>query len=135
MGGSRFKRSFLIYLLIFVVLIIVVFSVFPRGGGSNEIPLAGGTESLLGRIENDVGSIETLRVSSDKVIVDYRDGSESYETNVPETGFDFFEFLSREGIDVGGQGFPDVEVGGGGGFGSTIAGVFINLLPFILILA
>ena len=44
MGGSRFKRSFLIYLLIFVVLIVIVFSVFPRGGGSNEIPLAGGTE-------------------------------------------------------------------------------------------
>ena len=37
MGGSRFKRSFLIYLLIFVVLIVVVFSVFPRSGGSNEI--------------------------------------------------------------------------------------------------
>jgi len=133
MGGSRFKRSFLIYLLIFVVLIIVVFSVFPRGGGSNEIPLAGGTESLLGRLEDQTGSIETIRVSSDKVVLDYRDGSESYETNVPETGFDFFEFLSREGIDVGGQGFPDVEVGGGGGFGSTIASVFINLLPFLLI--
>ena len=133
MGGSRFKRSFLIYLLIFVVLIIVVFSVFPRGGGSNEIPLAGGTESLLGRLEDQTGSIETIRVSSDKVVLDYRDGSESYETNVPEAGFDFFEFLSREGIDVGGQGFPDVEVGGGGGFGSTIASVFINLLPFLLI--
>ncbi len=133
MGGSRFKRSFLIYLLIFVVLIIVVFSVFPRGGGSNEIPLAGGTESLLGRLEDQTGSIEKIRVSSDKVVLDYRDGSESYETNVPETGFDLFEFLAREGIDVGGQGFPDVEVGGGGGFGSTIASVFINLLPFILI--
>ena len=134
MGGSRFKRSFLIYLLIFVVLIIVVFSVFPRGGGSNEIPLAGGTESLLERIENQGGLIETIQVGSNKVTLEYRDGSESYETNVPETGFDFFEFLSREGIDVGGQGFPDVEVGGGGGFGSTIAGLFINLLPFLLII-
>ena len=134
MGGSRFKRSFLIYLLIFVVLIIVVFSVFPRGGGSNEIPLAGGTESLLERIENQAGLIESIQVGSDKVTLDYRDGSESYETNVPETGFDFFEFLAREGIDVGGQGFPDVEVGGGGGFGSTIAGLFINLLPFLLII-
>ena len=134
MGGSRFKRSFLVYLLIFVVLIIVVFSVFPRGGGSNEIPLAGGTESLLERIENDAGLIETIQVGSSKVTLDYRDGAESYETNVPETGFDFFEFLSREGIDVGTQGFPDIEVGGGGGFGSTIAGLFINLLPFLLII-
>ena len=134
MGGSRFKRSFLIYLLIFVVLIVVVFSVFPRGGGSNEIPLAGGTESLLERIENDAGLIESIQVASNKVTLDYRDGAESYETNVPETGFDFFEFLAREGIDVGGQGFPDVEVGGGGGFGSTIAGLFINLLPFLLII-
>ncbi len=134
MGGSRFKRSFLIYLLIFVVLIVVVFSVFPRGGGSNEIPLAGGTESLLERIENDAGLIESVQVSSAKVVLNYRDGTESYETNVPETGFDFFEFLSREGVDVGGQGFPDIEVGSGGGFGSTIAGLFINLLPFLLII-
>ncbi len=134
MGGSRFKRSFLVYLLIGVVLIIVIFSVFPRGGGSNEIPLAGGTESLLERIKNDAGLIEAVQVGSDKVTLDYRDGAESYETNVPETGFDFFEFLSREGIDVGSQGFPDIEVGGGGGFGSTIAGLFINLLPFLLII-
>ena len=134
MGGSRFKRSFLIYLLIFVVLIVVVFSVFPRGGGSNEIPLAGGTESLLERIENDAGLIESIQVASNKVTLNYRDGAESYETNVPETGFDFFEFLSREGIDVGTQGFPDIEVGSGGGFGSTIAGLFINLLPFLLII-
>ncbi len=134
MGGSRFKRSFLIYLLIFVVLIVVVFSVFPRGGGSDEIPLAGGTESLLGRIENQTGQIESIQVSSGKVTLAYRDGAESYQTNVPETGFDFFEFLSREGIDVGVQGFPDVKVGSGGGFGSTIAGLFINLLPFLLII-
>ena len=133
MGGSRFKRSFLIYLLIFVVLIAVVFSVFPRGGGSNEIPLAGGTESLLDRIENQAALIETIKVSSSRVVLDYRDGAESFQTNVPETGFDFFEFLSREGVDVGGQGFPDVEVGSGGGFGSTIASVFFNLLPFLLI--
>ena len=134
MGGSRFKRSFLIYLLIFVVLIVVVFSVFPRGGGSDEIPLAGGTESLLGRIESQTGQIESIQVSSGKVTLVYRDGAEAYQTNVPETGFDFFEFLSREGIDVGVQGFPDVKVGSGGGFGSTIAGLFINLLPFLLII-
>ncbi len=133
MGGSRFKRSFLIYLLIFVVLIVIVFSVFPRGGGSNEIPLAGGTESLLDRIENDAGLIETIEVSSSKVTLAYRDGSQSFQTNLPETGFDFFDFLNREGIDIGSQGFPDVQVSGGGGFGSTIAGLFFNLLPILLI--
>ncbi len=133
MGGSRFRRSFLIYLLIFVVLIVIVFSVFPRGGGSNEIPLAGGTESLLERIENDTGLIETIAVSATKVTLAYRDGSQSFQTNLPETGFDFFEFLAREGIDVGAQGFPDVAVDGGGGFGSTIAGLFFNLLPILLI--
>ena len=134
MGGSRFRRSFLIYLLIFVVLIVVVFSVFPRGGGSNAIPIAGGTESLLGRLEADGGSIETIAVASNKVTLSYRDSGESYEANIPETSFDFFDFLAREGIDVGTQGFPDVEVGSGGGFGSTIAGLFINLLPFLLII-
>ena len=133
MGGSRFKRSFLIYLLIFVVLIVIVFSVFPRGGGSNQIPLAGGTESLLERIENDAGLIETVEVSSSKVTLAYRDGAQSFEANLPETSFDFFDFLAREGIDIGSQGFPDVEVSGGGGFGSTIAGLFFNLLPILLI--
>ena len=134
MGGSRFRRSFLVYLLIFVVLLVVVFAVFPSGGGSNNIPLAGGTESLLGRLEADTGIIETIQVGAGEVVLNYRDSGESLKANLPEANFDFFEFLAREGIDVGVQGFPDVEVGSGGGFGSTIAGLFINLLPFILII-
>ena len=134
MGGSRFKRSFIVYLLIFVVLIVVVFSVFPRGGSSNTIPLAGGPESLLGRIEGQQGLIEAVKVEESKVVLDYRDGQESYSANIPEVGFDFFEFLDREGIDVAGQGFPNVEVRGGGGFGSTILSLFISFLPFLLII-
>ncbi len=133
MGGTRFRRSFVIYLLVFIVLIVVVFSVFSGGGGSNKIPLAGGTESLLDRIENQTGLIETIQVSSSKVTLAYRDGATALESSLPETGFDFFEFLAREGIDVGSQGFPDVEISGGGGFGSTIAGLFFNLLPILLI--
>ena len=132
--GGRFGRNFIVYGLIAVVLLVVVFMIFGGSGGSSDnIPLAGGTESLLGRIDRDQGLIETVRVDTSQVTLEYRDGLESFTANIPETDFDFFDFLAREGIEIA-EGFPNVEVGGSGGFGSTILNVFIGFLPFIIII-
>ena len=133
--GSRFGgRNFVVYLLILLVVGFVIFAVIPRGGGSADIPLLGGTESLVGRLTADQVQIETIEVQPDKVKLDYRDGK-AFEANIPEANFDLFEFLSREGIVVSGSaGLPDVQVSSGGGFGSNIGGLLISLLPFLLII-
>ncbi len=133
--GSRFGgRNFVVYLLILLVVGFVIFAVIPRGGGSDDIPLLGGSESLVDRIKNNQAQIERVEVRPDRVRLEYRDGSAAFESRIPEAGFDFFEFLNREGVDVSGQSFPNVEVSSGGGFGSNIGGLLISLLPFLLII-
>ena len=82
--GGRFGRNFIVYGLIAVVLLVVVFMIFGGSGGSSDnIPLAGGTESLLGRIDRDQGLIETVRVDTSQVTLEYRDGLESFTANIP----------------------------------------------------
>ena len=133
--GSRFGgRNFVVYLLILLVVGFVIFAVIPRGGGSDDIPLLGGSESLVDRIKNSQAQIERIEVRPDRVRLEYRDGSAAFESRIPEAGFDFFEFLNREGVDISGQSFPNVEVSSGGGFGSNIGGLLISLLPFLLII-
>ena len=133
--GSRFGgRNFVVYLLILLVVGFVIFAVIPRGGGSDDIPLLGGSESLVDRIKNSQAQIERIEVRPDRVRLEYRDGSATFESRIPEAGFDFFEFLNREGVDISGQSFPNVEVSSGGGFGSNIGGLLISLLPFLLII-
>ena len=131
--GSRFGgRNFVVYLLILLVVGFVIFAVIPRGGGSNDIPLLGGTESLVGRLQADQAQIETIEVQPDKVKVEYRDRSATFEARIPEANFDLFDFLSREGVVV--STLPNVQVSSGGGFGSNIGGLLISLLPFLLII-
>ena len=132
MGGRG--RNFLVYGLILIVLIVVVYAILGRGGGSSQtVPLAGGGEDLLSLIERDLGQIESIRVSPNQVTLDYRDNGGSTSANTPSQPWDVFEFFSSHGVDITSQGFPEVVVRGSGGFGSVVGGLLINFLPFILI--
>ena len=134
MGGSRFGRNLILYLIIIVIAVVLLISLFPSGGGAQDIPFAGdGPNSLLGRLLNNSSTpIESIEVDTDRVTLSYGDGA-SFRARIPET-IDFFEFLAREGVEVTEPGFPDIEVSGSGGIGS-ILGLLINFLPIILIVA
>ncbi len=129
MGGSRWAKNSFIYLLLLVVLIIAAVTLFSGGGSSDEIPFVGGPETLLGRVQNDQAQIERIELDGSRAKLFYADGQE-FHSQIPE-GIDFFEFLSREGVDVSAAGFPDTESKGSGGFGS-IFGLLINFLPLII---
>jgi cell division protease FtsH len=130
-GGSRWARNSFVYLLILVILVIVLFTVIPRGGGSTEVPIVGGPESLIGRIQENQGDgIDRIEVDGTDVTLWMQNG-ENFHSRLPEAT-DFFEFLDREGVDVSDAGFPNTSVSGGGGF-SGILNIFLGLLPLIII--
>ena len=134
MFGGRFGRNFLVYGLILVVLIVVIYALFGRGGGSSQtVALAGGGEDLLSLIQRDISRIEAIRVGDNEVTLEYRDGGGSISANTPGQPWDVFAFFQQHNVDITTQGFPEVEVRGSGGFGSVIGGLLINFLPFILI--
>ena len=129
MNRSRWAKNSFLYLLVLVILIAVAVSVFPRSGASETIPFVGGQESLLGRLSSDQASIERVEINDERVDLEYANG-DRFRSGIPGE-IDFFEFLSRENVDFASDGFPDVEVSSGGGFGS-ILGILINFLPLII---
>ncbi|MEE9277723.1 MAG: ATP-dependent zinc metalloprotease FtsH [Dehalococcoidia bacterium] len=130
MGGSRWGRNSFVYLLILVVLIIAAVSLFPRGATTEEIPFVGDpTNSFLGRLQTEPTSIDRLEVDGAKLRLEYNDGR-TFKSRMP-ANTDLFEFLREEGVSVSAPGFPDLEVGSRGGFGS-ILGIFVNFLPLII---
>ena len=130
-GGSRWARNSFVYLLVLVILVIVLFTVIPRGGGSTEVPIVGGPESLIGRIQENQGDgIDRIEVDGAEVTLWMQNG-ENFHSRLPDAT-DFFEFLDREGVDVSDAGFPNTSVSGGGGF-SGILNIFLGLLPLIII--
>ncbi|PZC45337.1 MAG: cell division protease FtsH [Chloroflexi bacterium] len=129
MGGSRWARNSFVYLLILVILVITLFTVIPRGGGSEDIAVVGGSESLIGRLQDPAG-IESIEVDDGLITLVMQNGS-NFESRLP-VGTDFFEFLDREDIDVSSDSFPNTAVSGGGGFSSVLS-IFVGLLPLIII--
>ena len=74
-------------------------------------------------------SIERVEINDERVDLEYANG-DRFRSGIPGE-IDFYEFLSRENVDFASDGFPDVEVSSGGGFGS-ILGILINFLPLII---
>ncbi len=132
MGGSRWGRSSFVYLLILIILIVAGVSLIPRGGETEKIDFLGGPETLLGRLSSttELAQLERIEVDDPKVHLFYNDGR-SFEGRVPEE-IDLFEFLDREGIDIGAAGFPNTAIKGGGGLGN-ILGILFQFLPLIII--
>ena len=129
MGGSRWAKSSVFYLVILIGLVILAVSVFPRGGGSESVSLVGGTGSVLERLSSQQSLINDVELDGSNVTLNYKDGRQ-FKARI-QPGMDFFEFLDREGVDVAAADFPELAAKGGGGFGSVL-GLFINFLPLII---
>ena len=129
MGGSRWAKSSVFYLVILIGLVILAVSVFPRGGGSETVSLVGGTGSVLERLSSQQSLIHDVQLDGSNVTLNYDDGRQ-FKARI-QPGMDFFEFLDREGVDVAAADFPELSAKGGGGFGSVL-GLFINFLPLII---
>ncbi len=108
---------------------VLAISVFPRGSGSEAVPLVGGSESVLERLRNQQPLIDLVELDDTNIALSYNDGRE-FKAQIPRN-VDFLEFLDREGVDVSAAGFPDLNAKESGGFGS-ILGVFVNFLPLII---
>ncbi len=129
MGGSRWAKNSLIYLVLLVVLLIAAFMLFSGGSSSEDVPLVGGTESLLERLRTQKSQIDRVEIDGSNVKLEYNDGR-AFKARIPGE-IDFFEFLDREGVDVSEAGFPQTEAKSGGGVGSFF-GILINFLPLII---
>ena len=88
----------------------------------------GGTESVLERLRTNSPPVQEVEIKGDQIILKLENKSE-LTSRIPE-GTDFFEFLSREKVDVSAASFPHLAVKGGGG--GNIFGVLINFLPLII---
>ena len=131
MGKPRWAKNSFIYLLILVVLIFVAVTVFPRGSGAQEIPIAGGgPNSALERLRSDQALIRFVEVDGSKVSLVYKD-DQTFKSRLPENT-EFFDFLQTHNIDVTVPGFPETAVKSAGGFGN-IFGILLNFFPLILI--
>ena len=129
MGGSRWAKNSLIYLVLLVMLIFAAILLFSGGASSERIPLVGGSQSVLDRLLVQKSQIERLEIDGSNLKLEYTDGR-AFQARIPDE-IDFFAFLERAGVDVSEVGFPKTEAKGGGGFGSFF-GILISFLPLII---
>ncbi|MGH2541438.1 MAG: ATP-dependent metallopeptidase FtsH/Yme1/Tma family protein, partial [Ardenticatenaceae bacterium] len=121
--NTRFSRNTLIYLLIFVAIIAIFFTLFSQPlGGSEEIPISE-VVNMASR-----GTLEAIEIDGDEVTAISRTGEEF--TSRKEEGASIVEILERSGVDPVASGLR-ISVKGSSGL-SNFFGIFINFLPLIL---
>ena len=120
--GSRGMRKSFIYLLIFVAVMAILFTLFSQPlGGSKEIPI-NQVISMAAR-----GQVDTIEVRGDKLTI--RTTSQDTFTSRKEEDSSVVEILSRSGVDPVASSVQ-IMVKGSSGLGSLF-GVLVNFLPLI----
>ena len=122
MGNKRVGNAF-IYLIIFVAVIAIFFTLFSSGESAEETSL---TQILVMAESNDVSKIV---VDGDKLFVTPRLDPNRLLVATKEAGTSVFDLFEAEGIRPGQSGIQ-IEVKKSGGFGSVL-GVLIQFLPLI----
>ena len=123
MKNRSFSNTF-IYLIIFIAVIAIFFTLFSSGGRTEEI----GLTEVLSMAKND--RISEIIVNGDKLTITPRNGGPGEVfTATKEEGTSIFDLLSSAGVDPT-EGNINIAVKTSGGLGS-ILGILFQFLPLI----
>ena len=123
MGGKRWFGNNFVYLMIFVVLIIVFFTMVSSTDGSKSASLT----QILDMAKRD--EVTRIVVDGDRLIVTPRLSPNEPLSAAKEPGTSIFEIFAAEGIQPAEKGIQ-IDVKEAGGFGSLF-GVLLQFLPLI----
>ena len=122
--NNKLLGNAFIYLIIFVAVIAIFFTLFNSGDQKDKI----GLSAVLAMAKSN--QITRIVVDRDTLTITPRSGTPGQLfTATKEEGTSIFELLAAEGITPGESGI-DIEVKGSGGF-SSLFGVLLQFLPLI----
>ena len=123
MGGNRWVGNAFIYLIIFVAVIAIFFTLFSSGSNAQETSLT----QVLEMAKRD--EITRIVVDGDRLVVTPRLTPNQPLTATKEPGTSIFDVLAAEDIRPAEKGIQ-IEVKQSGGFGSLF-GILLQFLPLI----
>ena len=122
MGGKWLSNTF-VYLVIFIAVIAIFFTVFASGDSPREVTLT----QVLDMAER--GDVSSIVVDGDKLVVTPRLSPNEQFMATKEPGSSVFEVLEAGGIDPVASGIQ-IEVKRSSGLGNLFA-IFLQFLPLI----
>ena len=121
--GNKWVSNAFIYLIIFVAVIAIFFTLFSSGGNTEKVDLS----AILQMAENE--QISRVVVDGDTLIVTPKNSPNELLTAAKEPGTSVYELFLVAGVDPNEKSFQ-IEVQQSSGFG-TLFGVFLQFLPLI----
>ena len=122
MGNKRINNAF-IYLIIFVAIIAIFFTLFSSGANSEKVDLS----AILQMAENE--QISKIVIDGDRLIVTTRGNPDELLTAAKEPGTSVFELFQAANINPNEKSIQ-IEVQQSSGFGALF-GVLMQFLPLI----
>ena len=121
-SNSKWTGNLFVYLVIFVAVIAIFFTLFSSGGGTERLSLT----EVMGMARG--GQISKIVVDGDTLIVTPRGGGQTF-TATKEEGTSIFDLLAAEGISPSESGI-NIVVDKSSSLGSLL-GVLLQFLPLI----
>ena len=121
--GNKWVSNAFIYLIIFVAVIAIFFTLFSTGSNTEKVDLS----AILQMADN--GQISKIVVDGDTLIVTPKNSPNELLTAAKEPGTSVYELFLAAGVDPNEKSFQ-IEVQQSSGFG-TLFGVLLQFLPLI----
>jgi cell division protease FtsH len=121
--GNKWVSNAFIYLIIFVAVIAIFFTLFSSGASTEKV----GLQSILEMVENE--QVSKIVVDGDQLIITPRNDPNNLLVAAKEPGTSVFELFQAVGINPA-EKSVQIEVQQSSGFG-TLFGVLLQFLPLI----